>query len=129
MKDFEIIVEGKNHNLFTNFLYGLNKTGLMPRETALDHLLYCFSNNDMQRRFKRNDKEFVLQNIFLADDFYDCILLWFATLSPEAIEIYCKEMTTLLLDQYGVEADIIIEKLDNQGIYKAVQELVAVMYG
>ena len=83
----------------------------------------------MQRRFKRNDKEFVLQNIFLADDFYDYILLWFATLSPEAIEIYCKEMTTLLLDQYGVEADIIIEKLDNQGIYKAVRELVAVMYG
>jgi hypothetical protein len=34
MKDFEIIVEGKNHNLITNFLYGLNKTDIIEITTT-----------------------------------------------------------------------------------------------
>ena len=116
MREFEIIMESNNHNTFTDFLCGLVALGLC-KDTAIEQLYYCFSNDNYKRNFKQNNKDCVLQNIFITQEFFDSIMLWFATLNKDVINIYCNEMSTLLNFNY-----------DKQSICQAVKEVAMLMY-
>lgn len=127
MREFELNIKKNNHKAFTNFLYALNQTELISADTALGHLLYCFTNNDLHRGIIIDDAEYELQNVFIADKYYDVLTLWFATLNKDVIKIYCTEIALLLAMKLGKDAYAYADNLNADNILEAVNDLKTAM--
>lgn len=127
MREFELNIKRNNHKAFTNFLCAMNQTELIGTDTALNHLLYCFTNNDLHRKMIIDDTEYELQNVFIADNHYDVLTLWFATLDKDVIKIYCTELALLLSMKLGKEAYTYADDLNVDNILEAIDDLKSAM--
>lgn len=124
MREFELNIERNNHKAFTNFLWALDKTDLIKPDTALGHLLYCFTNEDLHRGITIDDTAYELQNVLIADDYYDILTLWFATLNKDVVKCYCTELLILITMKYGNDAiDDYADKLNVDNICGAINDL------